>query len=677
MAIDAEELAPFDATGQLLKTFLVGNDIALVRVGYFRQLHANRGRLQRRQQLPKTAIVVGEQIMDLTFGKYATRLFAVSHAWLSTEHPDPSGAQLEELLLQVENLRCADESLVFYDFCSLYQIDKMHPEVAQLKPGENLRPGHPAGITPPQLKATRAATAGIDLLYASAMCEVVVLPTVHNIANLVGPVCTRNRLDYINRGWCRIEFCVAKFFGRIANTSVAKVRALLGQDHALHPEEFERRLVLGDIAFTSTADKQPALAIYRRFYAAASKPQMLAEIKAGRAREHQKAIESGLGALDWRVRRDFIAALGAKRIGEAAPSVCARLADPDCRVRIAAKAAIARLGPIANLTSQTAEKLASPDAEVRVDALRGLAKLGHTSLSQAAAVAEQLSHSDVFVVKAAKEALVNMGLAGTDAAATLLADRDAQTRDAARQVVAALGSVGEEAVAETLAARIASHVNGASADTLRELICALAASGPSAARHAAVVVRHLGHLDASVRCVTLETIIAMGPLGAEATAALLTHHDAEVRGQAVRALETIGHVGGAASYADAVARLLSDESWPVRRRAVHFLACLGEPELEAHALEIQRLFDEDPDEDVRREAAALLDDRPCLVEAAARQRQERIEAEARMEAEAAAAKELLADDFGLAELLAGLSGGGTADGGFGIAMSGSDLDFEL
>ena len=76
----------------------------------------------------------------------------VSHIWTAPEHPDPEGEGLHELVEELNRLAIADNELVFYDYCSLFQIDKQHPDWQRYKfhPPE----GHSRGYlrTPEEIK---------------------------------------------------------------------------------------------------------------------------------------------------------------------------------------------------------------------------------------------------------------------------------------------------------------------------------------------------------------------------------------------------------------------------------------------------------------------------------------------------------------------------------------------
>lgn len=59
-------------------------------------------------------------------------LFYVSHRWITSEHPDPEGVQLEELKRRLEALTghvgSLEDALVFYDYCSIPQRPRTDAE---------------------------------------------------------------------------------------------------------------------------------------------------------------------------------------------------------------------------------------------------------------------------------------------------------------------------------------------------------------------------------------------------------------------------------------------------------------------------------------------------------------------------------------------------------------------
>jgi len=146
----------------------------------------------------------------------------VSHAWLSREHPDPAGLRLKELVDVVDRLKVPGSAVVFLDFCSLPQHDKMY--LKHLAPGENVPPGHPALRTDTEERQFQLAMRGMQKLYTSNVSRVVVLCSVPSL-----PVkgYTMNDTRYWDRGWCFFEFSIACDYDRVVNPWDDSVKQLV------------------------------------------------------------------------------------------------------------------------------------------------------------------------------------------------------------------------------------------------------------------------------------------------------------------------------------------------------------------------------------------------------------------------------------------------------------------
>lgn len=144
----------FDESGEFLKSYLIEHDIALLLAGYIRDLANSDEVLPRRQDLPEGTFVSGARIRDIKFTtdrrcdwqiygsglgwkddwelkaqtSQTTRLFVVSHPWLTLQHPDPACMRLPELKDALSKQCAETHDLVFLDFASLSQINLMDPE---------------------------------------------------------------------------------------------------------------------------------------------------------------------------------------------------------------------------------------------------------------------------------------------------------------------------------------------------------------------------------------------------------------------------------------------------------------------------------------------------------------------------------------------------------------------
>lgn len=177
--------------------------IAWVRVEAVRAWARAGRRIPRRQALRHGEYVVGA---GLTFARMRrARCFVVSHAWLSLEHPDPHGTQLLELVAELNRLGAADADLIFYDFCSLPQIDKtQHPWIPR---------------TAEEDRQFGAALEGMHMLYTFPYTKVLVLPNV--------PPTASNQCPYASRGWCFFEICISHAYRTICNVDANNVKDAL------------------------------------------------------------------------------------------------------------------------------------------------------------------------------------------------------------------------------------------------------------------------------------------------------------------------------------------------------------------------------------------------------------------------------------------------------------------
>mmetsp|Transcript_74012 Transcript_74012/g.166157 ORF Transcript_74012/g.166157 Transcript_74012/m.166157 type:complete len:429 (-) Transcript_74012:160-1446(-) len=248
---------PFDA----LRRVLVGGSLKLVHAHWL--LKQIDGWVpQRMQDLPSEAFVDSKEaelcgkcgLIDET-----KTLVAVSHAWLSTEHPDPLGFHMHQLQRYLEIHRnfigAGTTCGVFMDFLSLPQGKRSRTEQAVFN----------------------SALKVIHLLYSHPGVIVVQLKSV--------PMCqipSGRDTPYYRRGWCRFEeivSCIIKPSYRLLD--LAKAGDLLEDDNIqwfelrdhivgtasppLHPDDMD--VILSNSSFTNGADVQSVSEIYRSFFA--------------------------------------------------------------------------------------------------------------------------------------------------------------------------------------------------------------------------------------------------------------------------------------------------------------------------------------------------------------------------------------------------------------------------
>jgi hypothetical protein len=137
----------------------------------------------------------------------------VSHPWLSKAHPDPEGKKLGLLVDQLNTLGAEDDDAIFLDFISLPQHDSQDGELRRLsREGNWPNPGrHPSVRTPVEEEYFNKALGSIESIFSVANIPVIVLPMENEV--------DAGR-EYISRGWCFFEFCVALSFGTLANDHI-------------------------------------------------------------------------------------------------------------------------------------------------------------------------------------------------------------------------------------------------------------------------------------------------------------------------------------------------------------------------------------------------------------------------------------------------------------------------
>ncbi|CAK0897524.1 unnamed protein product [Prorocentrum cordatum] len=183
-----------------------------VRVGYLRRLAGLGSQMVRCQEVPDVEAVVGSEGFPCSRDQQKPR-YVVSHPWMSPAHPDPGGEKLQKLVEQLNLLGASDHEAVFVDYMGLPQHDAQDPDLQRLdgesrwpKPGE-----HPAVRTEAEELLFKRALGSFEKLYSVAGVRVIVLPMSGRLA--AGQ-------DYMSRGWCFLEFCLAYSFGNIGNREV-------------------------------------------------------------------------------------------------------------------------------------------------------------------------------------------------------------------------------------------------------------------------------------------------------------------------------------------------------------------------------------------------------------------------------------------------------------------------
>lgn len=110
-----------------IKAALEDRDTVLVRGDWVIGLGISGGVLPRRQEVPEGAIVQPSRLTS------QDKIVAVSYCWLTEEHPDPQGNQLQimsRVLWQFSQYWDGANVAIFIDWCSLYQEPRSKSEKA-------------------------------------------------------------------------------------------------------------------------------------------------------------------------------------------------------------------------------------------------------------------------------------------------------------------------------------------------------------------------------------------------------------------------------------------------------------------------------------------------------------------------------------------------------------------
>ena len=158
---------------------------------------------------------------------------------------------------QLDVLGAADDEGVFVDYMSLPQNDKQNPELRQLESEDNWpKPGeHPAVRSEEEEAQFKEALSAMEQMYSIGKTRVIVLPA----DDLV-----EEGREYISRGWCFLEFCLAMSFHNIANAGVNEpVQRLIDRVEELHGDTVEGfREAFKGTYFTNKGDESIVLRLF-------------------------------------------------------------------------------------------------------------------------------------------------------------------------------------------------------------------------------------------------------------------------------------------------------------------------------------------------------------------------------------------------------------------------------
>ena len=215
--------------------------IRWVIVNSFKKWNEQRKCIPRFQDLEEHDYVEGWEVWSFTAWLLGTRC-VVSHAWITSEHPDPDGVQLKALLRQITKcnrwkfwkLFTGSYDVVFFDFASLPQNG---PRGAKRNDEEKRLFGK--------------ALAGMNLLYSHRLFRVLIILDTPTPQPGNGAECR----PYKNRGWCYTELAMSTACGTVVNHFSSDVRQLTKQQKMpVLPEKFRENFEVKE----STKSRRPS-----------------------------------------------------------------------------------------------------------------------------------------------------------------------------------------------------------------------------------------------------------------------------------------------------------------------------------------------------------------------------------------------------------------------------------
>ncbi|CAK0849703.1 unnamed protein product [Prorocentrum cordatum] len=187
--------------------------IKRVRCGYLRQLASTGGKMPRCQDVPASEAIIGSAGFPGCKDDPKHR-YVLSHPWLSKEL-----SKLQMLCDQLDAMGADDSDCLFADYMSLPQHNMQDPYLQRLeREGNWPEPGtHPSVRTAEEDAIFKTSIDSMELLYSASHTPVIVLPM---------DECVPAGMEYISRGWCFLELCIAHSFGNIANADMCDVKLL-------------------------------------------------------------------------------------------------------------------------------------------------------------------------------------------------------------------------------------------------------------------------------------------------------------------------------------------------------------------------------------------------------------------------------------------------------------------
>lgn len=178
-------------------------EIAWIRVKFLRKLVHHKQPLPCRQEMPDEAVHVGIPPADV-------QLYGVNFAWQSSLHADPDLLCSTKLVEVLDREGALDNDLVFHAFGSIYQTEYPIREVEKVTQEEKY------------LNHLGIKEVHRIYLYFKVRAVVVIVD------------CHLKRLDFWERMWPVLEFCLSAYAQRIVNQTEPTIRAHMRPEYLMN-----------------------------------------------------------------------------------------------------------------------------------------------------------------------------------------------------------------------------------------------------------------------------------------------------------------------------------------------------------------------------------------------------------------------------------------------------------
>ena len=196
------------------------------------------------------------------------------------------------LCQQLGALGAEDDDGVFFDYMSLPQHDMEDPDLQRLdRAGNWPAPGAHRAVRTDEEDATfKAGLDSMELLYSMGQTPVIILPVDGHIGT---------GKQYMARGWCFLELCLAVSFANVINSDLDPTVKLLCErvrDQEAHTVE-GFHVAFQYKHFTESGDIDVVLRLFSQTVGKKPKPTLALELLEGAEREVSRTSVSSVGSL--------------------------------------------------------------------------------------------------------------------------------------------------------------------------------------------------------------------------------------------------------------------------------------------------------------------------------------------------------------------------------------------